>query len=173
MINLIFLSNELINKEIYEELKIPIEFISFAYVENCKFYRYKKTKIIIKGGDINRKWGNDRVYGAIFLIKNMYYIRVLDAYNACSLSRIFLNHPYDLNHREIGQATLIEFNTLNDFARYKFKEKANIDCWIYYGNTKCKKLKKTLKDTRYRITEGVDTKNFKKCFNQLKKRGAI
>lgn len=172
MINLIFLSNELMDERLQNDLKIPIEFISFAYIENCKFYRYKKTKLIVKGGEISRDWGNNRIYGAIFLIRNMYYIRVLDAYNACSLSRIFLNHPFDLNHREIGQVTLIEFNTLNDFARYKFKEQATINCWIYYGNNNNKKLNKVLNNRR-RLTNGVDTKNFKKCFSQLKKRGVI
>lgn len=161
MSRLVFLHNNLMVD--YDKLNIPMVFVSFGFVEGKM---YKRT--IIKNNEVYRKRGNDRVYGGIFLIKHSssYYIRVLDAYHICSLSRLYKNHPLDLYHRYKTLVTPIKFETLEEFATYKFIELDAIPCWTYYGNIEHQQISRQIKK-RYRIMEGVDKTNFKELTNKI------
>lgn len=167
MTNLIFLCDRLLNKEEQKLLKLPLTFISFAQIEG-KLYKIRKHYISIHKNTLKRQWGNDMILGAIFLLDEFdFYIRQIDGYYGCSLSRININHKFDYMHRKLTPTTLIRFNTLRDLSENKITHITTIPTWAYFGNEEHPKIRNQIIKGRSRVLEGVDAINFKECYQQV------
>lgn len=164
MKKLIFLSNELLAPNKREKMKLPLTFISFAYVEG-KMIKYKDTTMVFSD---QKKWGNNRVYGALFILDDFeFHIRVLDAMHVCSLSRMYRNHKLDLHHRVLTEVTPIFFDSISQFTRLKYREIEKIKVYAFFGNSHLPKISKRLHGRNsYRIKDGIDKENFKKLLNE-------
>lgn len=141
---------------------MPLEFITFAYMEG-KMYRFAHSKGTFVVQDAKQRWGNDVVYGALFLVNDFhFYIRTLDAYQGCSLSMLGKNHSNDLQHRVHVPITPITFSTRDEFLSLRYKEKESIEALAYVGNLKHPKItQRVYSDVRpYRIIQGIDKPHF-------------
>lgn len=168
MTNLIFLYNELLDRQKRDRLRIPIVFIDYAFVQG-KLYNVKGKPTAIEYSQIKRNYGNDRIYGAIFsLDEPHFYIRQLDAFYGCSLSRLNTNHKLDYMHRKLVIGSTIGFDTLEQFAVLKYKPISRLKCWVYFGNPEHQQIATQIKRGRSRILEGVDVKSFKICYEQFR-----
>lgn len=161
MTQLIFLSNELCNPDWHRKMRIPLKFITFAYIKGKMFKGWMNQSTFV--AHEKHHWGNDVVYGGIFLLEDFdYYITILDAYNACSMSTLGKNHKFDLHHRINTTATPISFSTIDEFSRLMYEELEEIDVQTYLGNPTHLKTTKRLnaKNISYRIVDGLDKKHF-------------
>lgn len=149
------------------DMRIPLEFITFAFVEAKMYKHFKNDSVFLLQPD-NRKWGNNVVYGALYTLRDFeFYIRNLDAFHICSLSTLRTNHIKDIHHRVITSATPINFASLNNFSRLLYKEGSPIDVQTYVGNPNHPKIQQRLNKTiSYRLTDGVDIENFKKTWEE-------
>lgn len=169
MKQLVFLYDRTMDKQYRDKLLLPIHFISYGYI-NAKMYHYKEHKdtlIAVDNNHVSRKWGNDKVFGAIFLLD--YYnvsIRTLDGLYGCSKARLNKNNKNDLMHRVKVPVTLITFNDLDELAVMKYKEKTSIQADAYLGNPNHEWIKHRIKMQRYRVIDGIDKVSFKKMFKQ-------
>lgn len=148
-------------------MRIPLKFITFAYVKGKMYRGYRNQGTFIAHG--KREYGNDVVYGGIFLLEDFdFYIRILDAYGACSLSTLGRNHKLDLLHRHTVSATPISFSSIEDFSRLKYEEREEINVQTYLGNPTHLKINKRLIEVNasYRIVDGFDKKHFKQLIQE-------
>jgi hypothetical protein len=153
---LIFLSNELLCKEKQSDLNIPLEFLTFAFVEGKLYNHFRKQgTFMLRYG---KPWGNPVVYGAIFALPDYdFYIRLLDSYHVCSRTVLGRNHSRDIHHRETLVATPISFKTLDDLCRLKYSERDEVEVEAYQGNVNHPKINQRLNKTvSFRIESGVD-----------------
>lgn len=169
MTNLIFLYNELMNPEVHNMLRLPLEFITFGIVDAKMYSGWNNEGNYVVPLTSNKKWGNDKVYGGIFLCKDIqFYIDILDAYHACSLNKLKVNHSMDTNHRYSIEVTPIYFKNLDDLSRLKYKEANKIQASIYFGNTNHPKITQKIHNTNsYRLVDGIDPINFKKLYMEV------
>jgi hypothetical protein len=161
-IDLVFLSNELMNPRMQLALKSPVEFIGFAFIEG-KMYHHSRKKGTFVVQHHGQTWGNDVVYGALFLVNDFHFhIRALDAYQGCSYSALNRNHVYDLHHRITTHATPIYFQTKEEFSSLRYKEGEPLRVHAYVGNINHPNITKKLRSnhTGTRIREGLDKPNF-------------
>lgn len=160
--------NDLLNPEKRNKLLLPLTFVTFAYI-HAKMYSYRHNVISVRNHDVVRTWGNDIVYGGLYVLDNYeFYIRALDAYHSCSLSRIFSNHINDVQHREETRATPIVFSKFNDFVTLKYSEKDTIMCYTYFGNIQHEYIISRIKaKNSYRITDGVSLDDFYKQYKTM------
>ena len=79
-----------------------------------------------------------------------------------------MNNDYDLMHRNECKAFPIIFNTLDDFASYKFKILEPLNCQSYFGNPLDASLNKTIHAGRKRSVQGLDIKSFIKTYNHIR-----
>lgn len=169
--SMIFLSNELMNPELQREMKLPLEFISFAFVEEMRMYRHLRTmNTFIVPNDVKRTWGNTVAYGGLFILNDFdYFIRTLDAYHMCSLSTLKRNHLYDVHHRVPVQATPIYFSTIEDFTRHKYTEQEPTTVNAYIGNLTNPNITQRLREIRHRgrVTSGVDVPHFTSLLREV------
>jgi len=146
-------------------LNLPLEFISYGFVE-AKLYKHfmNNGTFILSYG---KQWGNSVVYGAIFSLSDAdFYIRLLDSYHQCSMSVLGRNHSRDVHHRISNTATPINFATIDDLERLKYRERSDIDVQFYTGNINHPKINQRLNKTvSYRILNGVD-RHFTKLFQE-------
>ncbi len=169
MKQLIFLYDRTLDKNYRDKLLLPIQFVSYGYI-NAKMYHYKEhrdTLIALDNNHISRQWGNDKVFGGVFLLD--YYnvtIRTLDGLYGCSKARLNKNNNNDLMHRIKVPVTLITFDSLEDLAVMKYKERKVILADTYLGNPNHQWIRHRIKMQRYRVIDGVDKQNFKKMFEQ-------
>lgn len=169
MKQLIFLYDKTMNKNYRNKLLLPIHFISYGYIP-AKMYHYKEHKdtlIAIDNNHVSRKWGNDKVFGGVFLLD--YYnvtIRTLDGLYACSKARLNNNNKNDLMHRVKTSVTLITFNDLEELTVMKYKEREQVLADTYLGNPNHEWIKHRIKMQRYRVIDGIDKVHFKKMFEQ-------
>jgi hypothetical protein len=169
-LNLLFLYNELLNPSRQRELRIPMDFVSFAYIKG-NLYRHFRNESTFILPNAKRVWGNHMVYGALFHIKDFsFYIELLDRYHQCSLSSLMRNHNFDIHHRESTCATPIHFNTLDEMGRLIYRESEPIQSYVYFGNPNHPKIKQRLgiNNNSYRILDGVDKIYFKKLYEEEK-----
>lgn len=169
MNELIFLTNELQCPEVQHDLKLPLIFINFGITKGLMFkYLRNKSNFVIPVDSI-RRWGNEVVYGGIFLCKDFdYYSRILDAYHICSMSTIHQNHPLDIFHRITTDITPIYFSTLNDLSHLKYTEGNSVKAHTYFANINHPKIISRINSTySYRITDGIDATNFTKLFREV------
>lgn len=179
MKKLIFIYDRLLHPDWRSRLKLPLIFISFAFVKG-KMFTYRDSKkvgsvFIVKPNSITQKHGNDLVYGALFLLdKSEHYLRTLDSMYVCSLARMFKNHDLDFMHRNEILATPIHFKTLESFHNLLYYEQTPVKCFAYYGNVKNSYIKHRVKGTRgnsNRIMHNIDYNNFIACYDEVAKGG--
>lgn len=171
MSQLIFLHNELLNPKLQKELHIPLEFIIFGITEGRMYRHYNSQNNFIIPANTLQKWGNDVIYGGLFICKDFnFYSRLLDAYHVNSKSTMSHNHIKDLHHRIEASVTVIHFSTLDELAHLKYKEGETITAQTYHGNINHPKIKQRLnKKTSYRVISGIDKENFKQLFWEVNK----
>lgn len=152
---LLFVGNELLG-ETRELLRVPMEFITFAFVEGKLFKHFRNDGTFILS--YGKPWGNSVVYGAIFAINDFdFYTRILDSYHQCSLSALGRNHLFDVHHRITTKATPITFASIDELERLKYRERNQVEVQMYEGNQNHPKIKQRLNKTHsYRIVDGVD-----------------
>jgi len=168
--NLFFLYNELMNPVVYHELMhLPFEFICFGTTDGRMYDHYYNHSTFIVPLGKQKKWGNSKVYGALFLCKEFeFYADLLDAYNACSLTKLRRNHIKDIHHRERVDVTPIYFDTLDDLSRLKYTEGVPLSATTYIGNVNHPKInQRFVTEKNYRIVDGIDKKNFTKLFRRV------
>jgi len=154
------------NSAVQKEMKLPLQFITFAIAEGKMYKHYHNPSNFILDLDETKRWGNDVIYGALFLCKDFeFYATILDAYHVCSLSTLATNHTNDIHHRgEVG-VTPISFESLDDLSRLKYEEKQPVKAQIYKGNIKHPKISsRVYANNPYRIIDGIDAKNFKELY---------
>lgn len=166
MSRLIFLYNELINPEVQKQMRLPMEFISFAMVDGKMYTHYSDNGVFTIPLGNDKDWGNTKVYGALFLLNDYnYYISILDGYHACSMSNLKRNHKMDLHHRVLTKVTPIYFNSIDDLSRLKYSEGSDIDAIIYVGNLDHSKIYKRFLITQSnRIVDGILPIHYKKLY---------
>lgn len=164
---LLFLSNELCSPSWQREMRLPLEFITFAHIKGKMYKHFRNNGSFVL--ESKKKWGNDVVYGGIFLLKDFdFYIRILDAYQLCSLSSLYRNHKLDIHHRITTEATPISFSTVDEFERLMYKEREAIRVQTYVGNPNHPKIKQRLNKTvSYRIYDGIDKKHFRELIREV------
>ena len=179
MKKLVFIYDRLLHPDWRSRLKLPLIFISFAFIKG-KMFTYRDSRrignvFIVNPNDITQKRGSDLVYGALFLLDNAeHYLRTLDSMYVCSLARMFKNHDLDLMHRKEVLATPIHFNSLESFQNLLYYEQTPVKCLAYYGNIKNPYIQHRVKGTRgnsNRIIYNVDIDNFTSCYNEVSKGG--
>lgn len=167
---LIFLSNVMQAPDWIREAKIPLEFVSFAYTEGRMYTHYQRVDTFICKEHTTRRHGNSIVYGGLYLLKDFdFYIRLLDAYQVCSLSTLFKNHDNDLHFRKVVSVTPIHFTSQEQFERLLYKEEESVPAYAYFGNPTHPKIKQRIVTTNfhsYRISDGVDKTNFLKLLRE-------
>lgn len=165
---LIFLHNELQQKDVQTSLKLPLTFIKFAHVEGKMYSHFRKDSSFITPVS-TRTWGNGVAYGSIWHIEDWsFYSRILDAYHSCSLSSVSTNHRLDIHHRLLANATPIHFDSLGDFSRLKYREGTSVQVQLYVGNPNHPKIKQRLRQKAhsYRIIDGIDVPSFKAVYRE-------
>jgi hypothetical protein len=161
MTNLLFLSDELLSPAMRKELRIPMQFVSYAYMEG-KLYRHFRSDSTFAMKNAKRAWGNNSIYGAIFLLKEpAFYLRLLDSYYICSLSALNKNHANDVHHRTTAYATPIHFDSLSDLGRLIYRESDSLQVQCYFGNPHHPKIRRRLnKPHSYRNIDGINKVHF-------------
>jgi hypothetical protein len=165
-VQLLFLSNEMMSPHWHRRSNVPLQFVSFAYVEG-KMYHHKQRKGTFVVRKNLRSWGNDVVYGALFVLNDAhFYNRLLDSYQACSKSALLRNHSYDYHHRINAMATPIYFNDVEEFQSLRYREGEEVRCQMYVGNSNQPNINHQLQ-TRSRIVDGVDKQHFKELIREV------
>lgn len=167
--NLLFIYNELLNPYTYNNLRIPLEFISYGIIDGKMFRHFNNKGVFILPYDHQKIWGNTKIYGALFLCKDIdFYINILDAYHVCYKDKLKRNHINDMHHRYLVEVTPIYFNSIDDLARLKYRESdMTIQANAYFGNPDHPKIKSKIGKTQsYRVIDGIDGDNFKNLFRR-------
>lgn len=166
---LIFLYNELLSPQVHNVLRIPLQFISFAYVKGKMYTHGQKVSCFTIPLGVNKHWGNTCVYGGLFLLRDWeFYTNILDAYHTCSLSTLFTNHRRDIHHRKEVMVTPISFDGLQNMGRLMYHELKEVECSMYFGNTSHAKIRQRLDShNSYRIIDGVSKKHFKQLYQEV------
>ena len=169
--NLIFISNELIDPDLYKKLNIPLEFITFAHTDGEMYSHFKNNGVFFlpHNWGIRKSWGNTKVYVAVFLLKDyFFYVDLLDAYHACSKNKLTYNHINDIHHRVQVSVTPIKFNTIDELSSLRYREGQEVDVVSYVGNTKHPKIKQRLTtQNNYREVNGCYELGIRKLFREV------
>jgi len=170
MDEMLFLTNEIMNPIRQRELRIPLTFICFGIIKGKMYTHYRNSKSTFVITNVEKPYGNEVVYGGLFLCKDFdYYSRILDAYHVCSMSTLFYNHIKDIHHRENVEVTTIKFNSLIDLAKLKYEEITQVEAETYVGNLNHPNISKRILCTNhtYRIADGIDVNNFKELYREV------
>lgn len=159
MKQLIFLYNELLDESYQKKLMLPLEFISFAYIEGVVLYEINQRHYAIKK---NKNARHSKVFGALYILDSSEkYLRNLDASMSCSRGLIGRNHKLDEYHREYYEATPIHFKSIENFLKLDYNEGVPVRIITYIGNLENELIKaKVFNKSRNRITCGFDINNF-------------
>ena len=162
MRQVVFLYNELMNESYQEKLKLPLEFICFAYMEGVVLYDIKGRYYALKENSLRKTKGYNRVYGALYILHNSeHFLRTLDASLVCSKGIIGKNHILDVMHRTKQKATPIHFKTVEEFLKMKYNEGDGLDVITYIANPENELIKSNVVNTvRNREVCGLDINNF-------------
>ena len=162
MRQVVFLYNELMNKSYQEKLKLPLEFICFAYIEGAIMYDIKGKYYALKENSLRKTKGYNRVYGALYILHNSeHFLRTLDASLVCSRGIIGKNHKLDVMHRTKEKAIPIHFKTVEEFLKMKYNEGDGLDVITYIANPENELIKSNVINTvRNREVCGLDINNF-------------
>lgn len=170
--NLFFFANELMTPRIRHKMHLPLHFVCFAHIRGKLYSMYdvknnRGRTFVAKG---TKQWGNNVVYGAIFVCHNLFFYKdILDAYNLCSMSTLQKNHHMDLSHRVELMATPINFSSLEDLSRLLYDEREPIKVQTYLANPNHPKIKQRITDMKHphRIISGINAKNFKELYKEV------
>ena len=162
MRRVVFLYNELLNEDYQKQLRLPLEFICFAYIEGTVLYDIKNKYYAVKENTLRKTKKNNKVYGALYILHNSeHFLRVLDATFVCSKGIIGSNHKLDLFHRVKEKAVPIHFKTVEEFLKIKYNEGEGLDIITYLANPNNELIKSNVKNTvRNREVSGLDVNNF-------------
>lgn len=162
MRQVIFLYNELLDQDYQQKLKIPLDFISFAYIEDAVMYDMNGRYIAIEKGALRNTNRYKKVYGALFLLHNSeHFLRSLDASLMCSKTLLGFNHKLDEHHRLNLKATPIQFKSIEDFFKMKYNEGEPLRVLSYLGNPENEFIKTNVLNTvKNREVSGLDVNNF-------------
>ena len=174
----LFLSNELLDPDLLKKLRLPIGFVTFAFMKGVMFtfdsrgyknYHFKSFSI---PAEQRYSRGNNIVYGGVYQLNFAdAFLLPLDGMHNCSRSILGRNNIVDDHHRITREIYPITFKTLEDFSRLKYFEHPPIKAHCYVGNTNHPKIKVRLRE-RYpnkRITQGILPDPFKKLFWEVNK----
>jgi hypothetical protein len=167
---LLFISNELLSSRVRHLLRVPLEFISFAFIDGKMYNHVQNKGTFVVQQTSKRAWGNDVVYGALFTLNDFHFhIRSLDAYFGCSLSALARNHAYDLHHRVAIPSTPITFSSVEEFCSLRYNEKHPITAYAYVGNpTHPNIIKRTSSRINgVRIVDGLDKPHYKELLREV------
>lgn len=166
---LIFLSNELLDEEVRKFIKVPMEFITFAITDGKMYSHYNNNGVFFIQNGRDKNWGNTKVYGVVFLVKDyFFYSDLLDAYHVCSFNKIKRNHIRDIHHRVSIDVTPIKFDTIDELNRLQYREAKSIKVVSYIGNTNHPNINKRFLTTKnYRKVNGVNEKPFIKLYREV------
>lgn len=162
MRTVVFLYNELLDEEYQKKLKLPLEFICFAYLDNAVMYDIKGSYYALKESDLIKVKKHNKVYGALYILHNSeHFLRTLDASLICSKGLIGTNHKLDLFHRVKENVTPIHFKTVEEFFKLKYNEGEEISVITYIANPQNDLIKSNVSNTvRNREVSGLDINNF-------------
>jgi hypothetical protein len=166
---LIFLYNELLTPSWQREMKIPLQFITFAFIEARLYTHYRNDSTFALRPE-KRKWGSNIVYGAIFTLQDFeFYSRSLDAFHMCSMSTLGRNHIHDIHHRITTDATPIYFRDVHAFSHLKYREGEHVEVQAYMGNPNHPKITQRIQSKKHshRIITGVDKPHFKELIREV------
>lgn len=145
-----------------------MEFICFAIADGRMYTHEFKTNTFVAQG--LRKHGNNKVYGAVYVLQDDYYhIRTLDSHYLCSMSVLHRNHALDLSHRIESEVIPITFDSLQELDRLLYNELEPIKVEMYVANLNHPKIKKRIeqkKSRNYRVVNGLD-KNLIEQFRRV------
>jgi hypothetical protein len=94
---------------------------------------YKRKRMIYL---VRPNYCLDFVYGTLYTIdiKDETVFKILDSYHGCT-EYIYKNKiNTDLSHREIVQATVISFNSSEEFIKAKYQNIETVECYAYIMN---------------------------------------
>ena len=122
---------------------------------------------------LRKQYSNNVVYGGLFHCPDIaFYLRLLDAYHACSMSTLRRNHIKDTHHRILTDVRPIVFSNLEELRRLQYKEQDPIQAYLYYANPKHPNVKKRLlgrqTQSRFRVVSGVEREPFLALYAQQK-----
>lgn len=162
MRRVVFLYNELLDEGYQKKLKLPLEFVCFAYMNNATMYEIKGKYYALKKDTLKKTKRYDRVYGALYILHNSeHFLRVLDASMTCSKGFIGTNHKLDIFHRVKEKAVPIHFKTIEEFLKMKYNEGEELDIITYIANPQNELIKLNVSNTvRNREVSGLDINNF-------------
>lgn len=162
MRRVVFLYNELLDESYQKKLKLPLEFVCFAYMDNATMYEIKGKYYALKKDTLKKTKRYDRVYGALYILHNSeHFLRVLDASMTCSKGFIGTNHKLDIFHRVKEKAVPIHFKTIEEFLKMKYNEGEELDIITYVANPQNELVKLNVLNTvRNREVSGLDINNF-------------
>lgn len=162
MRRVVFLYNELLDENYQKQLKLPLDFVCFAYMEGATMYEMKGKYIALKKDNLKKTKKYDRIYGALYILHNSeHFLRVLDASMTCSKGLIGTNHKLDLFHRSKEKAVPIHFKSIEQFLKMKYNEGEELDVITYLANPQNELIKSNVLNTvRNRETSGLDINNF-------------
>jgi len=172
MNSLLFLTNRLQNPQVYRQINLPLEFISFGIAEGKMYTHFRKRGAFVVQHDdkIAIRWGNSVVYGGLFYCPDIwYYLRILDGYHICSKSSLGSNHVNDLHHRITVDVTPIRFDTLDELVHLKYREGEPVKAYFYVGNLHHPKILSRVvcnKPSR-RVADGIEAEHFKTLFREV------
>lgn len=128
---MIFVSNELLNPEVREQLRLPTTFVCFAILRGS-LYKFKHTHLNVTH---KKPVGNSAVYGAVYNLQDdFFHIRTLDAYHLCTKDALGRNHKKDFAHRVTEKVYPIMFKSIQDLDRLIYTEEDPIDVELYVAN---------------------------------------
>ncbi len=162
MRSVVFLYNELLNEDYQKQLKLPLEFICFAYMEGAVMYDIKGKYYAVKENSIKNTKKYNKIYGALYILHNSeHFLRVLDAALVCSKGIIGSNHKLDMFHRVREKAIPIHFKTVEEFLKMKYNEGEGLGIITYIANPENELVKSNVNNTvRNREVSGLDINNF-------------
>jgi|SRR6185312_9140433 len=144
--NLIFLSNELMDARVRNDMRLPLHFVTFAIIE-AQLYSNVRNEGVVNVRQ-ERKYKGNVAYGALFHLEDFHFhIRQLDAFHMCSLSALGRNHDLDTQHRIITDTTPIVFSSIDALERLQYEEKRVTKATAYIGNLKHPKLNRRIRNT--------------------------
>lgn len=146
-----------------------MEFVCFAITDGRMYTKYLKQGTFVVNG--LRKHGNNKVYGAIYSLKDAYFhLRTLDALHNCSKSSLGRNHDLDMEHRVQAQANPILFSSLNELDRLLYKELESVTVEMYVGNLTHPTIKRRIEQrehNNFRVTNGINTESIIKQYRRV------
>lgn len=152
---LLFLASKEIDPHIREDLRLPMDFVSFAIMKG-KMFRFKREIYVADwvSGD-----GNYVVYGALYALSDDYFhIRTLDAMHTCSLSALGRNHDLDVRHRRKVKVNLIRFSSFDNLLKLKYDELDEFEVEAYIANIQHPTVQHLMSATQhynFRVKSGI------------------